>query len=31
MLIDEVSGGNMRIYKGDEYIEPLKLPELLLK
>lgn len=30
MLIDEVSGGNMRAYKGNEYIEPLKLPELLL-
>ncbi len=30
MLIDEVSGGNMRAYKGDEYVEPLKLPELLL-
>lgn len=30
MLIDEVSGGNMRAYKGDQYIEPLKLPELLL-
>lgn len=25
VLIDEVSGGNMRVYKGDEYIEPLKL------
>lgn len=30
MLIDEVSGGNMRVYRGDEYIEPLKLPELIL-
>lgn len=30
MLIDEVSGGNMRVYKGDEYIEPLKLPQLIL-
>lgn len=30
MLIDEVSGGNMRAYKGTEYIEPLKLPELIL-
>ena len=25
VLIDEVSGGNMGVYKGDEYIEPLKL------
>ncbi|WP_138160405.1 phosphoribosylaminoimidazolesuccinocarboxamide synthase [Peptoniphilus catoniae] len=31
MLIDEVSGGNMRIYKGNQYIEPLSLPDLLLK
>ncbi|MDO5718237.1 MAG: phosphoribosylaminoimidazolesuccinocarboxamide synthase [Tissierellia bacterium] len=31
MLIDEISGGNMRVYKGDEYVAPLKLPELLLK
>ncbi|MDO5037747.1 MAG: phosphoribosylaminoimidazolesuccinocarboxamide synthase [Tissierellia bacterium] len=30
MLIDEVSGGNMRVYKGDEYINPLDLPGLLL-
>ena len=30
MLIDEVSGGNMRVYKGDEYIEPLRLPGLIL-
>src|SRR5699024_9627814 len=30
MLIDEVSGGNMRVYRGNEYIEPLKLPELIL-
>ncbi len=29
MLIDEVSGGNMRVYKEDEYIEPLKLESLL--
>lgn len=25
LLIDEVSGGNMRVYKDGEYIEPLKL------
>lgn len=31
MLIDEISGGNMRAFKGDTYIEPLKLPELLLE
>lgn len=29
-LIDEISGGNMRAYKNGEYIEPLKLGELLL-
>ncbi len=30
-LIDEISGGNMRAYRGDEYIEPLKLEEIMLK
>lgn len=30
-LIDEISGGNMRAYKGDQYIEPLKLEQILLK
>ncbi|WP_374041672.1 phosphoribosylaminoimidazolesuccinocarboxamide synthase, partial [uncultured Tissierella sp.] len=30
-LIDEISGGNMRAYKDGEYIEPLKLEELMLK
>lgn len=30
MLVDEISGGNMRAYKGDEYVEPLQLPGLLL-
>ncbi len=30
MLVDEVSGGNMRAYKNGEYIEPLSLPELML-
>ncbi|RWR12535.1 phosphoribosylaminoimidazolesuccinocarboxamide synthase [Siminovitchia fortis] len=29
-LIDEISGGNMRAYKNGEYIEPLKLGELIL-
>ena len=31
MLIDEISGGNMRVYKGDKYIEPLKLEPLLFE
>ncbi len=30
-LIDEISGGNMRAYQGESYIEPFKLEELLLK
>lgn len=30
MLIDEISGGNMRVYKGSEYIEPMELETLLL-
>ena len=30
ILIDEISGGNMRVYKGDEYIEPLRLTDLVL-
>lgn len=25
MLIDEISGGNMRVYDGDTYVEPLEL------
>ena len=29
-LIDEISGGNMRAYKNGEYIEPLKLEQLML-
>ncbi len=28
-LVDEISGGNMRVYKDGEYVEPLKLPGLL--
>lgn len=30
VLIDEISGGNMRAYKDGQYIEPLKLTEILL-
>ncbi|OMP68054.1 phosphoribosylaminoimidazolesuccinocarboxamide synthase [Domibacillus epiphyticus] len=30
ILIDEISGGNMRAYKDGEYIEPLKLEQLML-
>ena len=29
-LIDEISGGNMRAYRGDTYIEPLKLEQIML-
>jgi len=29
-LIDEISGGNMRAYRGAEYIEPLKLEQIML-
>ena len=29
-LIDEISGGNMRAYRGDEYIEPLRLEQIIL-
>lgn len=29
-LIDEISGGNMRAYKGDQYIEPLELEKIVL-
>ncbi|MDO5715297.1 MAG: phosphoribosylaminoimidazolesuccinocarboxamide synthase [Tissierellia bacterium] len=29
VLIDEVSGGNMRVYQGDRYIEPLELSKYL--
>ncbi len=31
VLIDEISGGNMRAYKDGEYIEPLKLEKLILE
>lgn len=30
LLIDEISGGNMRVYKKDEYIAPLELNKLVL-
>lgn len=30
VLIDEISGGNMRAYKDGEYIEPLELEKILL-
>lgn len=30
LLIDEISGGNMRAYKDGEYIEPLELEKLVL-
>jgi phosphoribosylaminoimidazole-succinocarboxamide synthase len=30
VLIDEISGGNMRVYKDGAYVEPLKLEGLLL-
>ncbi|MDE5413388.1 phosphoribosylaminoimidazolesuccinocarboxamide synthase [Alkalihalobacterium chitinilyticum] len=31
VLIDEISGGNMRAYKNGEYIEPLQLEKLMLQ
>lgn len=31
VLIDEISGGNMRVYKDGEYIEPLILEKLILQ
>lgn len=30
-LIDEISGGNMRVYRGDEAVDPLSIPALLLE
>ncbi|MFC4024727.1 phosphoribosylaminoimidazolesuccinocarboxamide synthase [Oceanobacillus longus] len=30
ILIDEISGGNMRVYKDGEYVQPLDLERLLL-
>lgn len=29
-LIDEISGGNMRAYRGSQYIEPLELEKIML-
>ncbi|MGO1469753.1 MAG: phosphoribosylaminoimidazolesuccinocarboxamide synthase [Tissierella sp.] len=29
-LIDEISGGSMRVYRGEEYIEPLELERMFL-
>lgn len=31
VLIDEISGGNMRVYEGDKYILPLEIGSYLLK
>lgn len=30
-LIDEISGGNMRAYKDGEYVEPMKLEQIMLE
>lgn len=30
-LIDEISGGNMRAYRGEQYIEPLELERIMLE
>ena len=30
LLIDEISGGNMRAYKGSEYVKPLELAKIML-
>lgn len=31
ILIDEISGGNMRVFKGDTFIEPLELEKMLFQ
>ncbi len=31
MLIDEISGGNMRVYRSETYIEPIQLQELIVR
>lgn len=31
LLIDEISGGNMRAYQGEQYIEPLALEKIVLE
>lgn len=30
-LIDEISGGNMRVYKDGKYVEPLELEKLMFE
>lgn len=30
MLIDEISGGNMRVYQNGKYLEPLQLEQVFL-
>ena len=30
VLIDEIASGNMRVYKGDEIVEPVELTKLIL-
>ena len=30
ILIDEISGGNMRVYKDDKIVEPLELVKIVL-
>lgn len=31
MLIDEISGGNMRVYKAGQKVDPLELVDLFFK
>ena len=31
ILIDEISGGNMRVYQGDKYIEPMTLEKIFFE
>ncbi|NBG87271.1 phosphoribosylaminoimidazolesuccinocarboxamide synthase [Isachenkonia alkalipeptolytica] len=31
ILIDEISGGNMRVYQGDQPVEPLALEKIMIK
>ena len=30
VLIDEISGGNMRVYKDGQYVQPLELTKMIL-
>ena len=30
ILIDEIASGNMRVYKGDEIVDPVELTKLIL-